>query len=43
MNTITLRRRARQLWDSPYNQRKWVRAVLQLGNKWLFAKPLNRV
>lgn len=41
MNTITLRRRARQLWDSPHNQRKWVRAVLRLGDKWLVKKPIN--
>jgi len=41
MNTIHLRRRARELWDTPYNQRAWVRAVLSLGNRWLLAQPLN--
>jgi hypothetical protein len=26
-----------------HNQRKWVRAVLRLGNHWLVAKPIGRL
>jgi hypothetical protein len=46
---LDLRRRARENWHSDLvddainqaNQRKWVRAVLMLGEKWLLAKPVN--
>ena len=42
MSTLTLRRKARALWpDSQHNQRAWLRAVLNLGDKWLIAKPTN--
>jgi hypothetical protein len=51
MNTEQLRRKARQLYNNKlvsqevnqYNQRKWVRSVLQLGDKWLVAKPIERI
>ena len=42
MKTFELRQRARQLWDTPHNQRAWVRAVLDLGEKWLLAKPVQK-
>ena len=25
-----------------HNQREWIRAVLQLGDKWLLAKPIQK-
>ena len=40
MITLHLRRKARTLWDSPHNQRAWVRSILMLGDKWLLAKPI---
>jgi hypothetical protein len=51
MQTHTLRRKARQLFNNrevpvsinQHNQRKWVRAVLQLGDKWLIAKHVERI
>ena len=51
MNTEQLRRKARRLYNNSlvpqevnqYNQRKWVRSVLQLGDKWLIAKPIERI
>lgn len=51
MNTEQLRRKARQLYNNSlvpqevnqYNQRKWVRAVLKLGDKWLLAKQVVRI
>jgi hypothetical protein len=51
MNTEQLRRKARQLYNNKlvsqevnqYNQRKWVRSVLQLGDRWLVAKPIERI
>ena len=42
MTTLHLRRRARELWDSPSYQRQWVRSVLQLSEKWLLAKQVVR-
>jgi hypothetical protein len=49
MNTQTLRR-VRQLFASDLappavnraNQRKWVRSVRLLGDRWLYAKPVGR-
>ena len=46
-----LRRKARQIYNNElapehtnrHNQRKWVRAVLRLGDHWLTAKPLRRL
>ena len=40
----------RQLWNVPYvpqevnraNQRKWVRSIRRLGDKWLLAKYVER-
>jgi len=51
MQTEQLRRKARQLYNNSlvpqevnqYNQRKWVRAVLKLGDKWLIAKQIGRI
>jgi hypothetical protein len=51
MQTEQLRRKARQLYNNKlvsqevnqYNQRKWVRSVLQLGDKWLLAKQVGRI
>ena len=49
--TEHLRRKARQMYNSDmvpehinrHNQRKWVRAVLRLGDHWLIAKPIGRL
>ena len=46
-----LRRKARQIYNNDmvpehinrHNQRKWVRAVLRLGNRWLVANPIGSV
>ena len=46
-----LRRKARQIYNNDmvpdhtnrHNQRKWVRAVLRLGDHWLTAKPIGRL
>lgn len=51
MQTQTLRRKARCLFNNSlvpqavnqYNQRKWVRSVLKLGDKWLLAKQVERI
>ncbi len=51
MNTQELRRKARQLYNNKlvptevnqHNQRKWVRSVLKLGDKWLLAKQVERL
>jgi len=51
MNTEQLRRKARELYNNKevpqevnqYNQRKWIRSVLQLGDKWLLAKQVSRI
>jgi len=51
MQTQELRRKARKLYNNnqvpqevnQYNQRKWVRAVLKLGDKWLVAKQVGRI
>jgi hypothetical protein len=51
MNTEELRRKARQLYNNKlvsedvnqYNQRKWVRAVIRLGDKSLLAKKVERI
>lgn len=48
--TIDLRQKARRMFSSPLvpdhinraNQRKWVRSVLMLGDKWLLAKKVER-
>lgn len=50
MNTKVLRK-VRQMWNSPFvpkeinraNQRKWVRSVAFLGDKWLLAKYQDRL
>jgi hypothetical protein len=44
-----LRKKARQIFNNDmapqhtnrHNQRKWVRSVLQLGDRWLVAKPIG--
>ena len=49
MNTKMLRH-VRQLWNVPYvpahinraNQRKWIRSVRLLGDKWLLANHIER-
>lgn len=49
MNTKILSH-VRSLWNSPHvspainraNQRKWVRSVRLLGDKWLLAKNIER-
>ena len=46
-----LRRKARQIYNNDmvsdhinqHNQRKWVRSVLLLGDRWLVAKPIGRL
>ena len=51
MQTEHLRRKARQLYNNKlvptevnqHNQRKWVRSVLKLGDKWLLAKQVGRI
>jgi hypothetical protein len=51
MQTLKLRRKARCLYNNSlvpqavnqYNQRKWVRSVLRLGDKWLLAKQIQRI
>ena len=51
MITEQLRKKARCLYNNrevpahvnQYNQRKWVRSVLRLGDRWLTAKPLGRL
>lgn len=51
MQTLKLRQKARCLFNNnlvpqslnQYNQRKWVRSVLQLGDKWLLAKQIERI
>ena len=51
MTKISLARRALKLWNVPgvpremnrANARKWIQAVERLGDKWLFAKKVNRL
>ena len=51
MTTEQLRRKARVIYNNDmvpehtnqHNQRKWVRAVLRLGDRWLTAKPIERL
>jgi hypothetical protein len=51
LTTEQLRRKARKMYNNDmvpehinrHNQRKWVRAVLRLGDHWLIAKPLGRL
>ena len=51
MQTLHLRRKARQLFNNElapthtnqHNQRKWVRSILRLGDKWLMFKPMGRL
>lgn len=51
MQTQQLRQKARQLFNNElvptyinqHNQRKWVRSVLRLGDKWLTFKPMERL
>jgi hypothetical protein len=46
-----LRKKARKIYNNgmvpehinQHNQRKWVRSVLQLGDRWLIAKPIERI
>ena len=50
MQTQELRRKARQLYNNKlvptevnqHNQRKWVRSVRMLGDRWLLAKYIDR-
>lgn len=42
MSTLALRRHSRELWQCPKLQRKWVRSVLRLGDKWLYANHVER-
>jgi hypothetical protein len=47
---ITMLRHVRQMWNVSHvsqeinraNQRKWVRSVRRLGDKWLLAKHIER-
>ena len=41
MNTKLLRR-VRELYDSRYYQRQWVRSIRMLGDRWLLARPVER-
>lgn len=51
LTTEQLRRKARVIYNNnmvsdrvnQYNQRKWVRSVLQLGDRWLIAKPIGKI
>ena len=51
MQTQQLRQKARRIYNNnlvpdhtnQHNQRKWVRAVLRLGDKWLVFKPMGRL
>lgn len=51
MTTEQLRRKARVIYNNDmvpdhtnrHNQRKWVRAILRLGDRWLHAKPIGRL
>lgn len=51
MNTRKLIRRAQKLWSSPTvppemnraNKKKWLRAVIRLGDRWLLAKNMPRL
>ena len=51
LTTEQLRRKARVIYNNnmvsehinQHNQRKWVRAVLRLGDHWLTAKPIGRL
>jgi hypothetical protein len=44
-----LNERAKELWNSEHaseelnqaNQRRWIEAVLKLGEKWLLAQPVR--
>lgn len=49
MTPEQLRRKARKIYNNDmvptyinqHNQRKWVRSVLRLGDRWLIAKPIG--
>jgi hypothetical protein len=49
LTTEQLRKKARKIYNNDmvpdhtnrHNQRKWVRSVLQLGDRWLIAKPIE--
>ena len=49
MTPEQLRKKARKIYNNhevpahinQHNQRKWVRSVLMLGDRWLIAKPLG--
>jgi hypothetical protein len=51
MTTEQLRRKARVIYNNDmvsdrinqHNQRKWVRAILRLGDRWVHAKPMGRL
>jgi hypothetical protein len=51
MTVGELRRKARRIYNNDmvpdhinqHNQRKWVRAVLRLGDRWLIAHPIERL
>lgn len=50
MTDLQLKERAKLLYNSPYvseelnkrNQEHWMKAVTNLGDKWLFAKHIQR-
>ena len=51
MTVGELRRKARRIYNNDlvpahinqHNQRKWVRSVLRLGDRWLIAHPIERI
>lgn len=51
MTIYQLKRKAIKLWTVPnvpkhinrHNQRAWLASVIRLGDKWLLARPLDRV
>lgn len=42
VDTLKLRRKARELWPDRYHQRAWLRSVLILGDRWLLASKVAR-
>ncbi len=42
MTQDQLQKKARTLFADETTQQKWVRSVLQLGEKWLLATPVQR-
>jgi hypothetical protein len=39
---VKLLRRVREMYQSRYYQRQWVRSVRLLGDRWLLAHPVER-